>query len=159
MGRSLSRSAPGPPWPPGALPPQGHREEAKARALDFTPPVRAAGSRGGDRWHRGAAHADGDRDAGRQRSLTLWHASPDVRICTRALPKLWGSRRMASVRQSPMPCHRRIDEFFDGSGNWTMIGSFRDGTLGSGESRLMLEYVVPIKAPFESPQIRTLPLW
>ena len=40
-----------------------------------------------------------------------------------------------------------------------MIGSFRDGTLGSWESRLTLEYVVPIKAPFESPQIRTLPLW
>src|SRR5579863_8857369 len=35
----------------GALPPQGHREEAKARALDFAPSVRAAGSRGGDRWH------------------------------------------------------------------------------------------------------------
>ena len=40
-----------------------------------------------------------------------------------------------------------------------MIGSFRDGTLGSGESRLMLEYVVPIKARFESPQISTLPHW
>jgi hypothetical protein len=40
-----------------------------------------------------------------------------------------------------------------------MIGSVRDGTLGSGESRITLEYLVPIKAPFESPQIRTLPLW
>lgn len=65
---------------------------------------------------------------------------------------------MASVRQSPMRCHRQIDEFFDGLVNCAMIGSVRDGTLGSGESRIMLEYVVPIKAPFESPQIRTLPL-
>jgi hypothetical protein len=40
-----------------------------------------------------------------------------------------------------------------------MIGSIRDVTLGSGESTIMLEYVVPIKAPFESPQIRALPLW
>jgi hypothetical protein len=143
----------------GALSPQGHREEAKARALDIAPSVRAAGSRGGDRWHRGAAHADGDRDVGRQRSLTLWHASPDVRICTRALPKSWGAGGWRACVNRPMPCHRRIDEFFDGSGNWTMIGSFRDGTLGSWESRLTLEYVVPIKAPFASPQIRTLPLW
>src|SRR5271163_219406 len=59
----------------------------------------------------------------------------------------------------PMPCHRRIDEFFDGSGNCAMIGSVPDGTFGSGESRIMLEYVVPIKAPVESPQIRTLPVW
>jgi hypothetical protein len=76
-----------------------------------------------------------------------------------SVAEIVGSRRMASVRQSPKPCHRQIDEFFDGSGNWTMIGSFRDGTLGSWESRLTLEYVVPIKAPFASPQIRTLPLW
>jgi hypothetical protein len=40
-----------------------------------------------------------------------------------------------------------------------MIGSIRDVTLGSGESKIMLEYVVTIKASFESPQIRTLPLW
>ena len=59
----------------------------------------------------------------------------------------------------PTPCHRRIDEFFDGLGNCAMIGSIRDVTLGSGESKIMLEYVVTIKAPFESPQIRILPLW
>jgi hypothetical protein len=32
----------------------------------------------------------------------------------------------------PMPCHRRIDEFFDGLGSYAMIGSVRDETLESG---------------------------
>jgi len=36
------------------------REKAKARPGFSVAPARAAGSRGDDRWHRSAAHADGD---------------------------------------------------------------------------------------------------
>ena len=58
----------------------------------------------------------------------------------------------------PMPCQRRIDEFFDGSGKCAMIGSIRNGTLGSVELQNNARICRPNQALFESQQIRTLPL-
>ena len=138
--------------------PQDHRGKAKAHAPDFVPLLCVLRDRG--ETIDGAAAQLTLMEIETPLGKGVWRYGTLRRIFD-WLPKSRGwpaDGERASICR-PMPCHRRIDEFFDGLGNCAMIGSVRDVTFGSGESRIMLEYVVPIKAPFESQLIRTLSLW